>query len=333
MKKLSYLIVIFLFLHGFSVLAVSGADVVEAGDSATAEIDLTGSVGALMEGIIYSESSIGEELLMTAVITESLPLVQAVYNNDNSLMEYEDDYGDNPFMQACYMANMDIVNFFIDKDPSLIHTQNNDDSTCLHYLLSQEPGGDENLNQKIKELIQQRYYIKLQNYVQKRQFAVDVNLKDSNGNNIFMQACKMGNKEMVDYFLDHEDFDFDINEVDISDGNTCLHSLAVFLSAEYVVKKQEGSADLSQLEEEQILYMESMVKRGAQPAKTNNYEQVPFAVYLASLAVGGASSESIMAAEGGGGAFNVSEDGMPQYQLTPEEQQIIAQYYEEELVE
>lgn len=289
----------FLFLYGFSALGASSAD-----SSDKTETDITSSVQALTEGIVHSEDSTTQRILYQAVQSGNLKLVKAVYNVYPSGMDFQDEDGDNPFLLACYNVNMDIVNFFAGQQRNTVNQQNNSDITCLHYLVyqGQEQGFEE--NQKIKDFIENH--------------KVDLSLKDSGGDDVFMASCSAGNKEMVDYFLEKEDLKIDINRQN-SIGFTCLHYLALSSASAYTQQQHQlDEEELDLLMYEQLSYMKSMVvDRGADPLKEDfEMEAIPFLMYISAI---------------GGSALEIGEGGMPSLEgLSPEEQRLLQEYMDDD---
>ena len=192
----------------------------------------------LLEGV---EEEVSEDLLFSAVGGEDIEYVDYVLERFPEQLEYrESESGATPFLLACYLENMEIMELFLDKKPEVIHDVDNDQDTCLNILIL--TGAYDGLNQKIKTLIDR---------------GVDLKTPNLSGVTPFLAACSEGNMEIMEYFLDEKEVD--VNSANEQDGNTCLHYLAAGKYKDQIRK---------------------MINRGADHKKANDSGQLPAHILL-----------------------------------------------------
>ena len=161
----------------------------------------------LLEGV--EEEEVLDSFLFETVISEHIGNIRyALERFPEQLVEYKHPQtGYSPFLMACYIENIEIMELILDTNPEVINDVDNNGKTCVNLLISE--GVYDGLNQKIKNLIDR---------------GADVTKADYAGDTPWLSACVEGNVEIMDYLRSERGVD--INSANTQDDWTCLHYLA-----------------------------------------------------------------------------------------------------------
>ena len=141
----------------------------EAGSSEESQPNV---LDLLLEGV---EEDIGSDLILLAVRGEDIDHINYIIDKFPQQLEYRDpDTGYTPFLIACMVENMEIMELFLDIKPEFINDVDSDRDSCVHLLVLYGVYSD--LNQKIKTLIDDR--------------GADLTMANNDGLTAFLGACK-----------------------------------------------------------------------------------------------------------------------------------------------
>lgn len=87
------------------------------------------------ENILHTNEK-KQNLMHLAVWLQEMPLVRYLVERAPSLIQGRDEDGDTPFLYACMIGNMELMNYFLSfKKPVVdINEANSKKRTCLHFL-------------------------------------------------------------------------------------------------------------------------------------------------------------------------------------------------------